>query len=81
MYGRGMGACVALRLRDADAGALRLLGDWVALRLGLLVRAVVRLDGRSAREETVMLGSTLAGLAHGLRVRATPRGPAVEGGA
>jgi GT2 family glycosyltransferase len=66
MYGRGMGAMVSLRLREGDAGVVGLLTGWMALRLRLLARAVLRRDGRAAREELVMLRSTIGGIAHGL---------------
>ena len=66
MYGHGMGAMIALRFRDSDAGAVRLLAGWTLLRLRLLARAALRRDGRSAREELVMLRSTIAGFGHGL---------------
>ena len=66
MYGHGMGAMVSLRLRDGDGGAVRLFTGWMALRLRLLARAALRRDGRAAREELVMLWSTMAGVGHGL---------------
>lgn len=75
MYGRGMGACVALRMRDADLMSVRLLADWIVLRLRMLARAALHADLRSLREELVMLWSTMAGLAHGLRA---PRRPVQE---
>lgn len=65
MYGHGMGAMISLRLRDGDSGAVRLFTGWTALRLRLLARAALRRDGRAAREELVMLRSTIAGLGHG----------------
>lgn len=70
MYGRGMGACCALRLRERDPGALRLLSAWFILRLRLLAGALRRLDGSSIREEILMLGGTFRGLLHGLRATA-----------
>lgn len=73
MYGRGMGAMVTLRLREGDSGVVRVFTDWISLRLRLLARAALRLDGRAAREELVMLRSTVGGLAHGLG--ATGEGP------
>ena len=68
MYGHGMGAMASLRLREGDAGAVGLLAGWMVLRLRLLARAARRRDGRTAREELVMLRSTIAGLGHGLWV-------------
>lgn len=70
MYGRGMGACVALRMRDRDAMSARLLADWIVLRLRMLARAALRADVRGVREELVMLRSTMGGLAHGLTTTA-----------
>jgi GT2 family glycosyltransferase len=76
LYGHGMGASVAFRLRDRDPMAGRLLVDWAALRAGMLWRAARRRDWRGAREELVMLRSTVQGLWHGFRApaTATPRG-------
>ena len=70
MYGRGMGACVALRMREGDAMSVRLLADWIVLRLRMLARAAMHADLRGLREELVMLRSTMGGLAHGLRASA-----------
>jgi glycosyltransferase involved in cell wall biosynthesis len=70
LYGHGVGAGVAFRLRDRDAMALRLLLDWSVLRLTMLGRAAMRREWRALREEVVMLGSTARGLAHGLRAPA-----------
>ena len=72
MYGRGMGACVALRMRDGDVMSARLLADWILLRLRMLARAATRADLRGLREELTMLRSTIGGLAHGLRASARP---------
>jgi glycosyltransferase involved in cell wall biosynthesis len=72
MYGRGMGTCVALRMRDGDAMSARLLVDWIALRVRMLVRAALHADVRALREELTMLRSTLGGLAHGLLASARP---------
>jgi GT2 family glycosyltransferase len=66
MYGHGMGAMVALRLREGDGGVVRVFTGWMALRLRMLARAAPRRDGRAAREELVMLWSTIAGVGHGL---------------
>ena len=67
MYGHGMGAMISLRFSESDAGAVRLLASWTLLRLRLLARAALRRDARGAREELVMLRSTIAGFGHGLR--------------
>ena len=70
LYGHGVGAGVAFRLKDRDATAVRLLLDWAVLRLSTLGRAAIRRDWRAVREELVMLGSTAEGFAHGLRAPA-----------
>jgi GT2 family glycosyltransferase len=70
MYGRGIGASCALRLRDGDMFALRMLGDWARLRTGRLVRAALRGDTRTIVEELVMLRSSVGGLWHGAHLRA-----------
>jgi GT2 family glycosyltransferase len=67
MYGRGMGACIAFRMRDRDVMSLRLLADWIVLRLRMLTRAALRADLRGVRDELVMLRSTATGMAHGFR--------------
>jgi GT2 family glycosyltransferase len=67
MYGRGMGACVGMRVREGDAHAFRLLTSWVGLRLGRIGKAARRRDTRGICEEWLMLRSTAGGLVHGLR--------------
>ncbi len=73
LYGHGMGACVALRLRERDVGAAALLGGWVWLRLRMMAAAARRRDPGAVREEVTMLGSTLQGLRYGLRAPPVPR--------
>lgn len=73
MYGHGTGACCALRLRDRDPMAARLLADWTVLRMRMLARSAVRRDWRAAGEELIMMRSTASGFRHGLR--APPRPP------
>jgi O-antigen biosynthesis protein len=73
MYGRGMGACVGMRVREGDAHAFRLLTRWVGLRLGLVGKAAWRGDARGIYEEWLMLRSTAGGLVHGLRAGAPNR--------
>jgi GT2 family glycosyltransferase len=79
MYGRGMGACVGLRVRERDADAFRLLTSWVGLRLGLVGKAVLRGDARGIYEEWLMLRSTAGGLVHGLRAGPPQRRVATGG--
>jgi GT2 family glycosyltransferase len=74
MYGRGMGACVALRWRAGDRHALRLLGRWIALRATLAAKAVRRRRAGGLYEEWLMLRGTAAGIAHGWRYPASPNG-------
>jgi hypothetical protein len=66
-YGYGMGAACAIRLRERDSYALRLLAGWVALRARVLVASVLRGRPAALREEALVLGGTAAGLVHGLR--------------
>ncbi|HEY0972507.1 MAG TPA: glycosyltransferase family A protein [Gemmatimonadales bacterium] len=75
MYGMGMGACCALRLRERDGHALRLLADWMWLRLRQVAHAARRADGGALHEEWLMLRGTVTGLRHGLRAAARPPSP------
>ena len=68
MYGRGMGACVGLWLRQGDSHALRVLGAWLLLRTRLAAAALRRRDWLGVREELMMLRGTVGGLGHGLVV-------------
>jgi glycosyltransferase involved in cell wall biosynthesis len=79
MYGRGMGACVGMRVRAGDSQAFRLLTRWVGLRFGLVGRAVWRRDARVLYEEWLMLRSTAGGLVHGLMAGGPHRGAATGG--
>jgi GT2 family glycosyltransferase len=74
MYGHGMGACCALRLREGDPYALFLLGHWLFFRSQLLGRALLGRRWMSVYEEWLMLGSSFRGLIHGFRVHRPPRG-------
>ena len=66
-YGRGIGACCGLHLRRGDSGGLRMLGQWTALRGGMLRRALAQRDRQSALEELLVARGTAAGLIYGLR--------------
>jgi GT2 family glycosyltransferase len=68
MYGYGMGASCALRLREGDGYAMRMLGFWLFFRSRLFGRALLRLRWMSMYEEWLMLASSLRGLIYGLRV-------------
>ena len=66
MYGHGVGAMAALRLREGDWYMGPMLLRWTALRGGRLVRALLRGDANRLGEERLMLRGTLAGFRHGL---------------
>lgn len=67
-YGFGMGAACALRLREGDRYAIRLLAGWLSLRLRVLAAALLHRRWDALREEALVLGGTAAGLVHGLRI-------------
>jgi GT2 family glycosyltransferase len=69
MYGRGMGACCGLRLREGDWHALRLFGEWLALRVIQAAKAARRRDWRGVREEASMVGASAGGVLYGLSAR------------
>lgn len=68
MYGRGMGACCSIWLRQRDFYALRVLGHWVYFRARLLAAAALRRQWMSVYEELLMLRGTLSGLIYGAAV-------------
>lgn len=65
-YGYGMGAACAMRLREGDLYAARLLGGWFALRLRVLASALLSRRSAALREEGLVLAGTGAGFVHGL---------------
>lgn len=67
MYGHGMGASCAFRLREGDLYALPMLGQWLIFRARLLSQAILGRQWMAVHEEWLMLGSSLRGLIHGLR--------------
>jgi GT2 family glycosyltransferase len=71
-YGRGMGACCTIWLRQGDLYSLRILVHWLFLRTGLLAGAVWRRQWMSVYEELLVLRGTLSGLLYGLCVRKAP---------
>ena len=73
-YGHGMGAACAIRLREGDRYAARLLGGWLALRLRVLASGLR--DGRlgALHEEALVLAGTAAGVVHGLEQQPRGRG-------
>jgi GT2 family glycosyltransferase len=66
MYGRGMGACCALWLRQGDGYALRVLGGWLALRGGRMGRDLLHGRGMGVYEEALLLGGTVRGVVQGV---------------
>ena len=68
-YGRGIGACCALWLREGDGFGGVALARWCEMRLGRLMRAVARRDTVTVREEVNVLRGTVAGVAYGFLVR------------
>jgi GT2 family glycosyltransferase len=73
MYGHGMGACCALRLREGDFYALRVLGRWLLFRARLMTAALLRRQWLTANEEWLILRGSVRGLAYGFRVRGGSR--------
>lgn len=69
MYGRGMGACCSLWLRQGDFYALRVLAGWLALRFGRIGRDLLKGYGRGAYEELLVLGGTVRGMSQGMFLR------------
>jgi GT2 family glycosyltransferase len=65
MYGRGMGAAIALWHRDGDPNAGYVLREWAKLRLRQMRLAVTRGDWADVRDEVTMLVSTARGLSQG----------------
>ena len=66
-YGHGIGADVAIWLREGDLFALWVLARWLAMRLRRLGAGVRRRDRTLAYEEALVLGGTARGLLFGLR--------------
>lgn len=69
MYGRGMGACCALWLRQGDWYALRVFGGWMALRAGRMGRDLLHRHGLGVYEEALLLGGTVRGVVQGVFLR------------
>jgi GT2 family glycosyltransferase len=68
-YGRGIGACCGLWLRERDLHALAVLAGWVRMRAGMAAGAVRRRQWGGVREELMVMGGTARGLVYGLRAR------------
>ena len=72
-YGFGMAAACVLWLREGrDRYALRVLAEWLGLRLGLAARALLRRRWGAVREELLVLTGTARGLVYGFRVARRP---------
>lgn len=71
-YGRGIGACCGLWLRERDLHALAILGGWLRMRGGMAAGAVRRRQWGGLREELLVLGGTARGLVYGLRAGRVP---------
>lgn len=67
-YGHGMGAAIAIWLRERDLYALWILARWVAHRNRRLFGGLVRRDWRAVHEEALVLWGTGRGLVFGARV-------------
>lgn len=68
MYGRGMGAAIALWQAGGDGNAGRVLRAWIALRVRQMRLAASRRDWTDVRDELTMLRTTLTGLRQGRRM-------------
>jgi GT2 family glycosyltransferase len=66
-YGRGVGACCGLWLRERDLHALAVLAGWIRMRGGFAVHGIRRRRWGTVREELLVLGGTARGLVYGLR--------------
>jgi len=72
-YGFGMGSACAIWLRQRDGRALRVLANWLGLRIGRIVSSLRERNWLGVWEEALVLGGTARGLLHGLRVAGRPR--------
>jgi GT2 family glycosyltransferase len=68
-YGRGVGACCGIWLRERDGTALSTLAAWLRMRGGTAARAASRRDLAGIEEELLVLSGTARGLVYGLRSR------------
>jgi glycosyltransferase involved in cell wall biosynthesis len=73
MYGRGMGACCAIWLRQGDIYALRVLAHWVVSRIRLLGSGAWHRRWMSVYEECLVLTGTVSGLIYGARANDSAR--------
>jgi len=68
MYGRGMGAAIALWHREGDPSSGHVLREWAKLRLRQMRLAAARGDWADVRDEVTMLVSTARGLSQGWKL-------------
>ena len=68
MYGRGMGAAIALWHREGDESSGYVLREWTKLRLRQMRLAATRRDWADVRDEMTMLVSTVRGLSQGWKL-------------
>jgi hypothetical protein len=68
MYGRGMGAAIALWHREGDRSAAFMLREWTRLRIRQMRLAAMRGDWTDVGDELTMLASTVGGLSHGWKL-------------
>lgn len=68
MYGRGMGAAIALWHREGDRSSAFMLREWTRLRIRQMRLAAVRGDWTDVSDELTMLVSTVQGLSHGWKL-------------
>lgn len=68
-YGRGVGACCAIWLREGDPFALRLLGAWWLQRARILWGAARERRWTTLYEQMLVYRGTLQGLLYGASIR------------
>jgi len=68
MYGRGMGAAIAIWHRQGDSSSGYVLREWTKLRLRQMRLAAARGDWADVRDEVTMLVSTARGLSQGWKL-------------
>ena len=73
MYGRGMGAAIALWHRDGDTSSGYVLREWAKLRLRQMRLAAARGDWTDLGDEVTMLVSTVRGLSQGWKLGSAQR--------
>jgi len=72
-YGHGIGAAVAIWLRERDTYAIVVLARWLELRLRRLFEGIFRRNPLLVYEEALVLAGTARGLLFGARVERAPR--------